>query len=105
MRRFVFSPAVAAAVVLAASASSAAAAASQPGGDPDGDGIPTVIDADADGNGTVDAVDGSYSNSKGAGLFSDLQVDLQHSLNANATGASRAAIDAFVKEQMSLAFF
>jgi hypothetical protein len=79
--------------------------AGQPGGDPDHDGIPSAIDADANGNGKVDAVDSGDAGNPGAGLFTDLQVDMASAINADAAGVTPAAIDRFVSDRLALAFF
>jgi hypothetical protein len=82
----------------------AAAAGPAAGLDPDADGIPSPMDADDDGDGVPDSVDSS-SGEAGAGLFSEVQVLMENSLNANATGASPAAIDAFVRQYLALDFW
>lgn len=86
---------------------SAAAAdkASKPGADPDGDGIPSTFDADDNGNKTLDGVDPVTAKTDTAGLFSDVQVMMARSVNANAGGITGAQVDAFVKNNTSLNFY
>jgi hypothetical protein len=76
-----------------------------PGADPDGDGVPSTFDADDNGNKTLDGVDPVTAKTSTAGLFSDVQVMLARSVNANAGGISRAQVDAFVKNNTSLNFY
>ncbi|TMM01404.1 MAG: hypothetical protein E6G10_13385 [Actinobacteria bacterium] len=78
--------------------------AADAGADPDADGIPSALDADDDGNGKVDAVDGG-SRSAGAGLFSEVYTLMGNSLNANAAGVDAGAIDRFVHDYLVLNFF
>ena len=63
---------------------------SKPGADPDGDGIPSTFDADDNGNKTLDGVDPVTAKTDTAGLFSDVQVMMARSVNANAERASPA---------------
>jgi hypothetical protein len=83
----------------------AGSGASDPGGDPDGDGIPSAFDADDNGNKTLDGVDPATARTSTAGLFSDVQVMMSRSVNANAGGISTAQVDAFVKNNTSLNFY
>ena len=62
---------------------------SNPGGDPDGDGIPNTFDADDNGNKTLYGVDPVLAKTDTAGLFSDVQVMMARSVDANA-GSSPA---------------
>ena len=88
-----------------AKASAAAARAVNPGADPDGDGVPSTFDADDNGNKTLDGVDPVTAKTDTAGLFSDVQVMMARSVNANAGGISGAQADAFVKNNTSLNFY
>ena len=88
-----------------AKASAAAARAVNPGADPDGDGVPSTFDADDNGNKTLDGVDPVTAKTDTAGLFSDVQVMMARSVNANAGGISGAQVDAFVKNNTSLNFY
>ncbi|MEA2129181.1 MAG: hypothetical protein QOJ85_2072 [Solirubrobacteraceae bacterium] len=81
------------------------AAGDPPGADPDGDGVPSTFDADDNGNKTLDGVDRVTAKTSNAGLFSDVQVMMARSVNANAGGINRAQIDAFVKNNTSLNFY
>jgi CARDB len=83
----------------------AAAKKSQPGGDPDGDGVPNTFDADDNGNKTLDGVDPVTAKTDTAGLFSDVQVMMARSVNANAAGITGAQVDEFVKNNTSLNFY
>jgi hypothetical protein len=76
-----------------------------PGADPDGDGVPSTFDADDNGNKTLDGVDRVTARTSNAGLFSDVQVMMARSVNANAGGINRAQVDAFVKNNTSLNFY
>ncbi|MDP9292919.1 MAG: hypothetical protein M3O90_00615 [Actinomycetota bacterium] len=76
-----------------------------PGADPDGDGVPSTFDADDNGNKTLDGVDPVTAKTSTAGLFSDVQVMMARSVNANAGGIGRAQVDAFVKNNTSLNFY
>jgi hypothetical protein len=76
-----------------------------PGADPDGDGVPSTFDADDNGNKTLDGVDRVTAKTSNAGLFSDVQVMMARSVNANAGGIGRAQVDAFVKNNTSLNFY
>jgi hypothetical protein len=76
-----------------------------PGADPDGDGVPSTFDADDNGNKTLDGVDPVTAKTSTAGLFSDVQVMMARSVNANADGIGRAQVDAFVKNNTSLNFY
>lgn len=78
---------------------------SQPGGDPDGDAIPSTFDADDNGNGTLDAIDPQTAMNAGDGLFSEVQVTMAGSLNANAGGISASQVDGFVRDNTVLNFF
>jgi hypothetical protein len=89
------------AVVSAAAAGNGGA----PGADPDGDGVPSTFDPDDNGNKTLDGVDPVTSKTSTAGLFSDVQVMMARSVNANAGGIGRAQVDAFVKNNTSLNFY
>jgi hypothetical protein len=80
-------------------------AAGKPGGDPDGDGVPNTFDADDNGNKTLDGVDPVTAKTDTAGLFSDVQVMMARSVNANAGGISGAQVDAFVSNNTSLNFY
>jgi hypothetical protein len=75
------------------------------GADPDGDGVPSTFDADDNGNKTLDGVDPVTARTSTAGLFSDVQVMMARSVNANAGGIGRAQVDAFVKNNTSLNFY
>jgi hypothetical protein len=75
------------------------------GADPDGDGVPSTFDADDNGNKTLDGVDPVTAKTSTAGLFSDVQVMMARSVNANAGGIGRAQVDAFVKNNTSLNFY
>lgn len=75
------------------------------GADPDGDGVPSTFDADDNGNKTLDGVDPQSAKASTAGLFSDVQVMMARSINANAGGIDTAQVDAFVKSNMSLNFY
>ncbi|MDX6665239.1 MAG: hypothetical protein QOG68_1445, partial [Solirubrobacteraceae bacterium] len=86
-------------------ARAAGAGASGPGADPDGDGIPSTFDADDNGNKTFDGVDPASAKSNGAGLFSDVQVMMARSVNANAGGLTTAQVDDFIKNNLSLNFY
>jgi hypothetical protein len=88
-----------------AHASAAAGKRSQPGGDPDGDGVPNTFDADDNGNKTLDGVDPVTAKTDTAGLFSDVQVMMARSLNANAAPINGALVDAFVSSNTSLNFY
>ena len=76
-----------------------------PGADPDRDGVPSTFDADDNGNKTLDGVDPATAKTSTAGLFSDVQVMMARSVNANAGGIGRAQVDAFVKNNTSLNFY
>jgi hypothetical protein len=78
---------------------------STPGADPDHDGLPSALDADDNGNGTPDAVDPASSAAQGAGLFSEIQLRLENSLNADAMTVTRAQIDTMVRDDLRLNFF
>ena len=78
---------------------------SKPGADPDGDGIPSTFDADDNGNKTLDGVDPVTAKTDTAGLFSDVQVMMARSLNANASASAGAQVDAFVSDNTSLNFY
>jgi hypothetical protein len=93
------------AMARARSAAACAGKADVPGDDPDGDGVPSTFDADDNGNKTLDGVDPVTAKTSTAGLFSDVQVMMARSVNANAGGISRARVDAFVKDNTSLNFF
>lgn len=84
-----------------------AAAAGDPGAgaDPDKDGIPSTFDADDNGNLTMDGVDPQTAKTSTAGLFSDVQVMMARSLNANAGGITTALVDQFISNNLSLNFF
>jgi hypothetical protein len=86
-------------------ARSAAAGDGVAGADPDGDGVPSTFDADDNGNKTFDGVDPQTARTSTAGLFSDVQVMMARSVNANAGGISLAAADEFVKSNTSLNFY
>jgi hypothetical protein len=90
---------------LRTSAAGAGEAEDLPGADPDGDGVPSTFDADDNGNKTLDGVDPATAKTSTAGLFSDVQVMMARSVNANAGGIGRAQIDAFVKNNTSLNFY
>ena len=68
------------------------------GGDPDGDGIPNLVDADDNGNLVLDAVDpvSAQESASNAGLFSTLFLGFEQALNANAAGVTQQAIDAAI---------
>jgi len=82
-----------------------AGAGDLPGADPDRDGVPSTFDADDNGNRTLDGVDPATARTSTAGLFSDVQVMMARSVNANAGGIGRAQVDAFVKNNTSLNFY
>ncbi|MDP9344809.1 MAG: hypothetical protein M3P44_03655 [Actinomycetota bacterium] len=88
-----------------ARAAAAGASGGLPGADLDGDGVPNTFDADDNGNKTLDGVDPVTARTSTAGLFSDVQVMMARSLNANAGGIGRAQVDAFVKNNTSLNFY
>jgi hypothetical protein len=67
--------------------------------------VPSTFDADDNGNKTLDGVDPATAKTSSAGLFSDVQVMMARSVNANAGGISRAQVDAFVKNNTSLNFY
>jgi len=72
----------------------------------DGDGVPNTFDFRRHGNRTLDGVDPATSTvASTAGLFSDVQVMMSRSVNANAGGITRAQVDAFVKNNTSLNFY
>lgn len=75
--------------------SNASGASGASGADPDGDGIPSAIDADDNGNLTLDSVD-TASSAGGGGLFSTLYLPLSEALNANAAGVTRSQIDRLI---------
>jgi hypothetical protein len=100
---FVRMPARAKATLRASAA--ATGAGGLPGADPDGDGVPSTFDADDNGNKTLDGVDRVTAKTSNAGLFSDVQVMMARSVNANAGGIGRAQVDAFVKSNTSLNFY
>jgi hypothetical protein len=100
---FVRMPASAKAALRASAAGTVAS--DLPGADPDGDGVPSTFDADDNGNKTLDGVDRVTAKTSNAGLFSDVQVMMARSVNANAAGISRAQVDAFVKNNTSLNFY
>jgi hypothetical protein len=88
-----------------ARASAAGAGEAGLGADPDGDGVPSTFDADDNGNKTLDGVDPVTAKTSTAGLFSDVQVMMARSVNANAGGIGLAQVDAFVKNNTSLNFY
>jgi hypothetical protein len=96
---------VSAKATLRASAAAGTGAGDLPGADPDGDGVPSTFDADDNGNKTFDGVDRVTAKTSNAGLFSDVQVMMARSVNANAGGINRAQVDTFVKSNTSLNFY
>lgn len=77
--------------------------AGQPGEDTDDDGLVGTFDIDDDGDGILDPSDpgGTASGIRGE-LISSLPVDLEDSLNANATGVTSGQIDALLRERLNL---
>ena len=77
--------------------------AGQPGEDSDDDGLVGTFDIDDDGDGILDPSDPSGTASGiGGELISSLPVDLEDSLNANATGVTSGQIDALLRERLNL---
>lgn len=72
---------------------SATSSSKDPGADPDADAIPSAIDADDNGNLTLDAVD-TNTVVENKGPLTTLFVEFAKSLNANASGVTRDLIDA-----------
>jgi hypothetical protein len=83
---------------LAATAASGSGSGPGSGDDPDRDGVPSLFDADDNGNGTLDIVDPVSARSPGsnAGLFSTLYASFTSALNVNAGGVTQAQIDALI---------
>jgi hypothetical protein len=86
-------------------------AGQQVGGDGDADGIPGPFDVDDDGDTILDTsdpsgVDGSGSTGgfSGANLSSSLPLGLEDSLNANATGVTRALVDQRLVSDLNIVF-
>ncbi|MDQ1644063.1 MAG: hypothetical protein QOJ50_247, partial [Cryptosporangiaceae bacterium] len=76
----------------------ATAPAAGPGADPDSDGIPTVFDADANGNGVLDRVDPAAPASPGIDVrvSTALAATFGQTVNANAGPVTSAQLDALL---------
>lgn len=77
------------------------------GQDTDTDGLPDAIDADDNGNLLLDGVDPATASTpaSNSGLFSDLRVDMQSALNANATGISATQVSDFITQNLGMVFY
>jgi hypothetical protein len=74
------------------------------GSDGDGDGVPAALDIDANGNGVIDAVDPSAPRPSGFGVFSQLVLSLDETVNAAASGVTQEMIDDAMKSRLTLVF-
>lgn len=78
--------------------------AGEAGADPDGDGVPTALDIDANANGVIDAVDPAAPRPSGFGVFSQLVLDLDQSVNASAAGITPDKIDQAMADNLTIVF-
>lgn len=78
--------------------------AGKAGTDSDGDGVPAALDIDANANGVIDAVDPTAPRPAGFGVFSQLVLDLDQSVNANAGGVTPEKIDQAMADNLTLVF-
>ncbi len=74
------------------------------GTDPDGDGVPTALDIDTNANGVIDAVDPAAPRPAGFGVFSQLVLDLDQSVNASAVGITPDRIDRAMADNLTIVF-
>ncbi len=91
-------------LVSGAKGAAAHAAAATAGSDGDGDGVPTALDIDANANGVIDAVDPSAARPAGFGVFSQLVLPLDETVNAAATGVTPEMIDTAMKNRLNVVF-
>jgi hypothetical protein len=74
------------------------------GGDSDSDGVPNAFDIDSNGNGVLDSVDAEAPPAPGFGVFSQMFLTIDQTVNADASAISTADIDAAMKAHLSLVF-
>ena len=74
------------------------------GGDSDSDGVPNALDVDSNGNGVLDNVDPEAPAPPGIGVFSQMFLDIDQTVNADASAITAEDIDAAMKAHMFLVF-
>jgi hypothetical protein len=78
----------------------------RPGEDTDADGLPSVVDADDNGNGIIDQSDPEAPPESGirGTIFSTLPLEPEQAVNANASGVTAAQLDATVEAHLRLGY-
>ena len=74
------------------------------GGDTDSDGVPNALDVDSNGNGVLDNVDPEAPTPPGFGVFSQMFLTIDQTVNADAAAVTPDQIDAAMKSKLRLVF-
>lgn len=82
----------------------APAAPTNGGADTDADGVPNALDVDANGNGVLDSVDPQAPATPGFGVFSQLFLTIDQTVNDDAAAITSDQIDAAMKAHLQLVF-